>query len=187
MFIEELENRLVDNAALEASVRANTPENARLTFDHVVGDLLQDMVDTNFELYKRVTDDEDFGKFFKDRLYDRYRGVVEETAPGQHVPDIVQAAVKALVTEMSPKRVVLFGSASRGEMTDESDIDLMVLVDGSGDRREEISRARAAVRPFGISFDIHVYGEQEVDEWIDVVGHPIHHALTEGRTVYDAA
>lgn len=45
-------------------MRANTPENARLTFDHVVTDRLQEMIDTNFEFYKRVTDDPEFGKFF---------------------------------------------------------------------------------------------------------------------------
>jgi hypothetical protein len=30
-------------------------------------------VNRNFELYKRVTDDERFGTFFKDELYKRYR------------------------------------------------------------------------------------------------------------------
>lgn len=82
VFVEELENRLIEHPGLEASVRANTPENARLTFDHVIEDLLQDMVDKNFELYKRVTDDERFGEFFKEELYRRYRKNVESSPPG---------------------------------------------------------------------------------------------------------
>lgn len=72
VFIEQLEGRLAGDAALEASVRANTPENARLTFDHVVTDRLQEMIDTNFEFYKRVTDDPEFGKFFVGWLFERY-------------------------------------------------------------------------------------------------------------------
>ena len=54
------------------SVRVNPPENARLTFDHVVSDRLQDMVETNFKFYKRVTDDHQFSKYFLDWLFDRF-------------------------------------------------------------------------------------------------------------------
>jgi type I restriction enzyme R subunit len=57
VFIQQLEQKLASDTALAASVRVNTPENARLTFDHVVTDRLQEMVDTNFKFYKRVTDD----------------------------------------------------------------------------------------------------------------------------------
>jgi len=73
VFIRELEDRLGIDQALVLSVRANTPENARLTFDHVVSDRLQDMVDTNFKFYKRVTDDPQFAKFFLDWLFERFR------------------------------------------------------------------------------------------------------------------
>jgi type I restriction enzyme, R subunit len=73
VFIQRLENQLSASEALKAAVRANVPENARLTFDHVVTDELQGMVDTNFKFYKRVTDDPAFAKFFLDWLFDRFR------------------------------------------------------------------------------------------------------------------
>jgi len=73
VFIQQLEERLVGDPALVASVRVNTPENARLTFDHVVTDRLQDMVDTNFKFYKRITDDREFSKFFLDWLFERFQ------------------------------------------------------------------------------------------------------------------
>ncbi len=79
VFIEQLEEKLAADPALTASIRANTPENARLTFDHVVSDRLQDMVDTNFKFYKRVTDDRDFSNFFLDWLFERFR---QRTASG---------------------------------------------------------------------------------------------------------
>jgi len=72
VFIQTLEERLADDPALVASVRVNTPENARLTFDHVVVDRLQDMVDTNFKFYKRITDDPAFSKYFVDWLFERF-------------------------------------------------------------------------------------------------------------------
>jgi type I restriction enzyme R subunit len=70
--IKELEERLADNVALEASVRVNPPENARLTFNHVVNDLLQDMIDGHFKFYKQVNDDPEFAKTFLDWLFKRY-------------------------------------------------------------------------------------------------------------------
>lgn len=85
VFIQQLEEKLAGETALETSVLTNTPENARLTFDHVVTDRLQDMLQTNFKFYKRITDDKEFGKFFLDWLFDRFRKTVE----GQEVDSVV--------------------------------------------------------------------------------------------------
>ena len=70
----EIEQRLAYNTALEASVRVNPPENARLTFDLVVNDLLQDMIDGHFKFYKHVNDDPDFARTLLDLLFERYLG-----------------------------------------------------------------------------------------------------------------
>ncbi|HEU5378680.1 MAG TPA: type I restriction endonuclease [Ktedonobacteraceae bacterium] len=70
--IHEIEERLAVNTALEASVRVNPPENARLGFDHFVTDLLQDMVDGHFKFYKQVNDDPEFAKMFLDWMFHRY-------------------------------------------------------------------------------------------------------------------
>jgi hypothetical protein len=64
--------KLNDDAALDASARVNTRENIRLTFDHKVEDVIQEIVDSNFELYKRVTDDRAFGEALRDFLFDHY-------------------------------------------------------------------------------------------------------------------
>jgi type I restriction enzyme R subunit len=64
--------KLDDDAALDASARVNTRENIRLTFDHKVEDVIQEIVDSNFELYKRITDDRAFGEALKDFLFDHY-------------------------------------------------------------------------------------------------------------------
>ena len=76
--IERLLERLSDEPALEASIRVNTPENARLTFDHVVNDRLQDMIESNFKLYKQIADNPEFGRRLLDRLFGIY---LEEKRP----------------------------------------------------------------------------------------------------------
>ena len=50
----------------------NTRENVRLTFDPKVEDKIQEIVETNFDLYKRITDDPDFGRALKNHLFDDY-------------------------------------------------------------------------------------------------------------------
>jgi type I restriction enzyme R subunit len=80
VFIEQLEAKLHGDAALQASVRVNPPQSARLTFDHVVNDRIQDMINTNFEFYKQVTDNPEFGRLFFDWLFDRY---LRRTSNGQ--------------------------------------------------------------------------------------------------------
>jgi type I restriction enzyme R subunit len=53
----QMMERLDDDAALDAAARANTRENVRLTFDQKVEHVIQEIVDSNFDLYKRITDE----------------------------------------------------------------------------------------------------------------------------------
>jgi predicted HTH transcriptional regulator len=50
----------------------NTRENVRLTFDQKVEQVIQEIVDSNFDLYKRITDDRAFGEAVKNFLFDQY-------------------------------------------------------------------------------------------------------------------
>ena len=72
VFVEQLEEKLARDAGLSDSLRVNTRENARLTFNHVVSDRLQEMVESNFKFYKQVTDDAEFAQVFLDWLFGRY-------------------------------------------------------------------------------------------------------------------
>ncbi len=68
----QMMERLDDDGALDAAARVNTRENVRLTFDQKVEQVIQDIVDSNFDLYKRITDDRAFGEVVKDILFDQY-------------------------------------------------------------------------------------------------------------------
>ena len=64
--------KLEQDNALDASTRVNTRENVELTFQHKIQDVFQDLLDSNFDLYKRFTDDPPFGKALRDALLDQY-------------------------------------------------------------------------------------------------------------------
>jgi len=68
----QMMEKLDDDAALDAAARVNTRENVRLTFDQKVEQVIQEIVDWNFELYKRITDDHAFGEAVKNFLFDQY-------------------------------------------------------------------------------------------------------------------
>ena len=70
--LEYIRSALDGDAGLDASARVNTRENVRLTFDPKVEDKIQEIVETNFDLYKRITDDPDFGRALKNFLFDDY-------------------------------------------------------------------------------------------------------------------
>ena len=70
--LSQMMDRLADDVALDAAARVNTRENVRLTFDQKVEDVIQDIVDSNFDLYKRITDDAAFGETLKNYLFDQY-------------------------------------------------------------------------------------------------------------------
>jgi type I restriction enzyme R subunit len=70
--LEQMMGKLDDDAALDAAARVNTRENVRLTFDQKVEHVIQEIVDSNFDLYKRITDDRAFGEAIKNFLFDQY-------------------------------------------------------------------------------------------------------------------
>jgi len=68
----QMMEKLDDDDALDAAARVNTRENVRLTFDQKVEHVIQEIVDSNFDLYKRITDDRAFGEAIKNLLFDQY-------------------------------------------------------------------------------------------------------------------
>jgi type I restriction enzyme R subunit len=68
----QMMERLDADPALDASARVNTRENVRLTFEQKVEHVIQEIVESNFDLYKRITDDRAFGEALKNFLFDHY-------------------------------------------------------------------------------------------------------------------
>ncbi|MCX7047556.1 MAG: nucleotidyltransferase domain-containing protein [Candidatus Sumerlaeota bacterium] len=100
---------------------------------------------------------------------------------------MLQEAVARVVTASKPKRVILFGSYARGEASEDSDVDLMVIERQVDDRCEEMARLRGAVGDIGAGVDVLVYSEKEMEERRDWCTSPVYWALREGRTLYAAS
>ncbi len=99
----------------------------------------------------------------------------------------IQQALTQILSVTEPTRIILFGSAGRGDMHSDSDIDLMVVEPDLVDRHAEIVRLRSAIGPLGTGLDLLVYSEAEVETRKDWCTSPVYWALREGKVLYEAA
>jgi predicted nucleotidyltransferase len=102
-------------------------------------------------------------------------------------PKVVDEIVKRLTSVLHPVRVVLFGSAARGEMGPGSDVDLLIVVPDGTRRRDASRKAFRALSGLGIAKDVIVVTESDVKEFGENPSLVIKPALEEGREVYHAA
>ena len=66
---------------------------------------------------------------------------------------IIDEVIRRIIESASPVKIILFGSFARGEQTEESDIDLLVIEDEVIFRRKEMTKIRRALRDMRIPVD----------------------------------
>lgn len=103
-------------------------------------------------------------------------------------PDAVllQRIVERVVEAVKPLRIVLFGSAARGTMGPDSDIDLLVVMPDGCDRNRTAGELYVKVRGIGRPMDCVVTTESHLrkhgsDPWL-----VFREALEQGREIYRA-
>jgi len=100
---------------------------------------------------------------------------------------LIKEATSRIVTAAQPVRIVLFGSAVRGKMGPNSDLDLLVVMPDNADRLVTARKLHRALRGLGCAKDIVVVLQSDVESHGDNPYMVLHTALTEGREVYCAA
>ena len=119
--------------------------------------------------------------------------IAMETRRERYTPQVTDSLLSdmvwAIVTEVDPEQVILFGSRARGDAREDSDVDLLVIEStpfGNGrSRRQEAVRLWRAVSGLGVAKDILVYSRDEVEHWRDSLNHVLARALREGRVLYE--
>lgn len=99
---------------------------------------------------------------------------------------VLDEIVRRIVSVAQPEKIILFGSASRGEMSFHSDVDLLVVKEG-GHRRRTAARIYRHLHGVGAAVDVIVVTPYDVERYRDSHALIIKPALTEGRVVYGRA
>lgn len=102
--------------------------------------------------------------------------------------DAINQLVNAIVHEVNPQEVILFGSHARGDARPDSDVDLMVIeqepFSAQRSRRAEYTKLSKALREFPSALDILLYSCEEFDYWKDSPNHVVGRARLEGRVLH---
>lgn len=100
---------------------------------------------------------------------------------------ILDEIVRRLVAAVQPEAVFLFGSRARGDATDESDYDVLLLVDEPESEHYELAcRGYAALLGFGIPVDILVMDRAQFERRRRAVSSLPATVEREGKLLYAA-
>ncbi len=99
---------------------------------------------------------------------------------------ILDDIIRRIVEVAQPEKIILFGSAARGEMNRHSDVDLLVIKEG-GNAWDVMGQIYEKLYGVDVAVDAIVVSPADVERYKD--SHPlvIKPALLEGRVVYEAA
>jgi len=101
-------------------------------------------------------------------------------------PKLLQTIVDRVVESANPNKIILFGSAQRGEMGPNSDVDILVVMPPGVHRRKTAHSIYRNLIGVGFATDIIVVTEDDVEQHKDNIGLVIKPALEEGRVLYAA-
>ena len=98
--------------------------------------------------------------------------------------ELLDEVVRRVVEVASPDRIILFGSAARGEAGDDSDLDLLVVKAGVPHRRRLAQRVYRGLLGLEVSVDVLVVTPEDIRAFENKPGTIIGPALRDGREVY---
>lgn len=118
------------------------------------------------------------------------QGTISQRDPrletGHVTADLVGYIIEKIVRAVAPQRIILFGSRSRGQETESSDLDLLVIQDSGRPNREVRRQIECLLWGRRFAVDLIVATPEQVDRNV-ADGNPFYtrHILAEGKVLYD--
>ena len=106
--------------------------------------------------------------------------------PEQNEP-VLKELVRRILQVAEPERIILFGSAARGELLPESDLDVLVVMPDGVHRRRTAQVICRGLSGLGVAKDVVVVTESDVREHGENASLVLCPALREGKEIYRAA
>jgi uncharacterized protein len=100
---------------------------------------------------------------------------------------LLNEVVRRILTVARPDRIILFGSAVTGRMTEDSDIDLLVVEPEPADTRDRSVSIRRALGDVRYPVDVIVISSERFEETKNIIGGIAYPAQKYGRVLYEAA
>jgi|SRR5208337_80269 len=97
---------------------------------------------------------------------------------------IIEQMVLRIVERFDPERIILFGSAARGDAGPDSDVDLLVVMPVDGQKHKKQVQIRVALHDIRLPKDIIVTTPEDFEWRKEIPGTIEYPAVREGRLVY---
>ncbi|MBI4569923.1 MAG: nucleotidyltransferase domain-containing protein [Planctomycetes bacterium] len=97
----------------------------------------------------------------------------------------IQALADRIAEAFHPEKIILFGSYAYGQPTEDSDVDLLVIVRHGTKAWDKASEIRGAVRP-KFPLDLLVRTPRQVSERLELGDLFLTDVVRHGRTLYEA-
>lgn len=101
------------------------------------------------------------------------------------IEESLKEAVKCIINEFNPDRIILFGSYAYGQPTKDSDIDLLIVMNTDVKPHKRAVPIRKILKGIGFPKDIIVKTPAEFERFKDIVGTIIYPAAHKGRLLYE--
>jgi predicted nucleotidyltransferase len=101
-------------------------------------------------------------------------------------PAILADIVKRIVATARPRQIVLFGSGARGTMGPHSDIDLLVIKEGTFNYWKVLTKIYRSLRGCGAAVDVVLVTFEDAERYRDTPCLVICPALQEGKVIYES-
>src|ERR1035441_2533961 len=100
---------------------------------------------------------------------------------------LLDEVVRRVLTVARPERIILFGSAATNQMTEDSDLDLLVAEAGPANTRDRSGWIRRAVGDVRYPVDVILMSSARYEETKNLIGGIAYPARKYGRVLYEAA
>ncbi len=101
-------------------------------------------------------------------------------------PNVMEDLVRQVVRVVNPLRIILFGSAARGELNSDSDLDLLVVMPEGTNRIETAQCLYRYVHCANYPSDFIVATPADLERYKDNIGLIYYSVVREGKELYAA-
>ena len=100
--------------------------------------------------------------------------------------NLVDQVIKRIAGEFDPEKIIIFGSAAKGEANDHSDLDILVVMDTDLSYYKRAPEVRRKLLGIPLAMDIFVTTPEEFRMYKDDGRYFISDIVKTGKTVYES-
>lgn len=99
----------------------------------------------------------------------------------------IEKAKNTILKALDADQIILFGSYARGDYNKDSDIDLMVIIEGKIDRKEKnkiLDKMAIIFFENNLNVDFLIETKEDIEKYRNIIGTIIKTALEQGRILW---